>query len=156
MNIKDWLKKRAVLVYIVIAVLLLEVISAVRYHYTRGVLEQELEKSALIDLIASALRIQEILSKAEVTASSQMWHVKRHLADPDYMGEVISNMVKDDHDNIIGAAMAFKPHYYPEKGNLFELYARQEGDSICLTQIGSEEKHDYTKSPFYQLAMKAS
>ncbi len=154
MNIKDWLKKRAVLVYIIIAVLLLEVISAVRYHYTRGVLEQELEKSALIDLIASALRIQEILSKAEVTASSQMWHVKRHLADPDYMGEVISNMVKDDHDNIIGAAMAFKPHYYPEKGNLFELYARQEGDSICLTQIGSEEKHDYTKSPFYQLAMK--
>ena len=152
-KLSDWLKKRAVLIVIILAAVLLEVISAIQYHHTRGLLEEELEKSALRDLMNSALRIQEIISKAEMGVSSQVWHVERHLDDPDYMDTLLINMVKDESDNLVGAGIAFKPHYYSSKGQYYEPYARQMGDSIEVVQVGSE-KHDYTQSFFYQTAMR--
>jgi len=54
--------KQTGLIVIILAAVLLQVISAIQYHHTRGLLEEELEKSALRDLITSALRIQEILT----------------------------------------------------------------------------------------------
>lgn len=151
-HLADWLRKRTVLIIIVMAALLLQVISAVQYRYTRGLLERELEKSALVDLIASALRIQEILSKAEVATSSQLWHVESHLQDPDYMVRLAANMVKNEHDNIIGAGVGFKPNYFPSKDRLYEPYAHQKGDTIIVEQIGSD-KHDYTQNIVFQRAM---
>ena len=81
-KLTDWLKKRAVLIVIILAAVLLQVISAIQYQYTRGLLEDELEKSALQDLMTSALRIQESVVEAEVGVSSQVWHTQRHLDDP--------------------------------------------------------------------------
>ena len=54
-KLTDWLKKRAVLIVIILAAVLLQVISAIQYQYTRGLLEEELEKSALQDLMTLAL-----------------------------------------------------------------------------------------------------
>jgi hypothetical protein len=65
-KLTDWLKKRAVLIVIILAAVLLQVISPIQYQYTRGLLEDELEKSALQDLMTSALRIQESVVEAEV------------------------------------------------------------------------------------------
>ena len=152
-NIADWLKKRAVLIVIILAAVLLQVIAAFQYHHTRGLLEEELEKSALRDLMNSALRIQEIISKAEMGVSSQVWHVERHLDDPDYMDRLLINMVKDASDNLIGAGIAFKPYYYPSKGKYYEPYARKMQDSIEMVQVGSD-KHDYTRRAFFQTAMR--
>ena len=141
------------LVIVILAAVLLEVISLVRYQYTRELMERELEKSAFFELVTSALRIQEIMSMAEVAVCNQQWHVEANLDDPEHLNQLLYNMVKDEHDNIIGAALAFKPYYYPSKGRLYEPYARQTEDDACLVQIGSE-KHDYTQMLPYQLAMK--
>ena len=70
-KLSDWLRKRSVLIVITLAALLLQMISAIQYRYVRGLLEEELEKTAFRDLMASALRIQEVTSKAEVGACSQ-------------------------------------------------------------------------------------
>ena len=152
-RLSDWLKRRAVLIVIILAAVLLQVIAAIQYQYTRGLLEEELEKSALRDLMNSALRIQEIISKAEMGVSSQVWHVERHLDEPDYMDRLLINMVRDEFDNLIGAGIAFKPYYYPSKGKYYEPYARQTEDSIEVVQVGSE-KHDYTQRSFFQTAMR--
>ena len=152
-KLSDWLKKRAVLIVIILAAVLLEVISAIQYRYTRGLLEEELEKSALQDLMTSALRIQEIVVKAEVGVSSQVWHTQRHLDDPDYMNMLVASMAQDGGANIVGAGIGFKPYYYPSKGELFEVYGRQIKDSVEVEQIASE-KHDYTQKDFYQIAMR--
>jgi len=151
--LSNWLRRRAVLIVMVLAAVLLETIAAFQYNYMRGLLEEELEKSALRDLMTSALRIQEILSKAEVGVSSQVWHAERHLDDPDYMEKLLFNMVKDESDDLIGAGIAFKPYYYPSKGQYYEPYVRQMEDSIEVLQIGSE-KHGYTQRTFFQTAMK--
>lgn len=152
-KLSDWLKKRAVLIVIILAAVLLEVISAIQYRYTRGLLEEELEKSALQDLMTSALRIQEIVVKAEVGVSSQVWHTQRHLDDPDYMNMLVASMAQDGGANIVGAGIGFKPYYYPSKGELFEVYGRQIKDSVEVEQIASE-KHDYTQKDFYQIALR--
>lgn len=152
-KLSDWLKKRAVLIVIILAAVLLEVISAIQYRYTRGLLEEELEKSALQDLMTSALRIQEIVVKAEVGVSSQVWHTLRHLDDPDYMNMLVASMAQDGGANIVGAGIGFKPYYYPSKGELFEVYGRQIKDSVEVEQIASE-KHDYTQKDFYQIALR--
>lgn len=152
-KLSDWLKKRAVLIVIILAAVLLELISAIQYRYTRGLLEEELEKSALQDLMTSALRIQEIVVKAEVGVSSQVWHTQRHLDDPDYMNMLVASMAQDGGANIVGAGIGFKPYYYPSKGELFEVYGRQIKDSVEVEQIASE-KHDYTQKDFYQIALR--
>ena len=152
-KLSDWLKKRAVLIVIILAAVLLEVISAIQYRYTRGLLEEELEKSALQDLMTSALRIQEIVVKAEVGVSSQVWHTQRHLDDPDYMNMLVASMAQDGGANIVGAGIGFKPYYYPSKGELFEVYGRETEDSVEVEQIASEQ-HDYTQTDFYQIAMR--
>ena len=152
-KLSDWLRKRSVLIVITLAALLLQMISAIQYRYVRGLLEEELEKTAFRDLMASALRIQEVTSKAEVGACSQLWHIERHLQDPDYMTLLLKNLVKGESDNIIGAGIGFKPGFYPSKGWFYEPYARQYKDSIAVTQIASE-KHDYTQKDLYQAAMK--
>ena len=43
--------------------------------------------------------------------ANQMWHVKRHLHEPDYMGELAANMVKQGGFNILGGGAAFKPDF---------------------------------------------
>ena len=152
-KLSDWLKKRSVLIVIILAAVLLQVISAIQYRYTRGLLEEELEKSALQDLMTSALRIQEVVARAETGVTSQVWHIQRHLDDPDYMNTLVANMARDGGANIVGAGIAFKPYFYPSKGRLFEVYGRQTGDSLKVEQIASE-KHDYTQKDFFQIAMK--
>lgn len=68
-------------------------------------------KSCFFELTSSALRIQEVTSEVEVMVANQMWHVKRHLHEPDYMGELAANMVKQGGFNILGGGAAFKPDF---------------------------------------------
>ena len=142
------------LVIIIVAAVMLVILSAVQFVYTRSLMEKELEKSAFRELISSALRIQEVLSSAEVSVSNQIWHAEEHLGDPDYMYKLVYNLVKDDSDDIIGSFVCFKPDFFPKKGELYEPYARQWSvDSITVRQIASRQSHDYTKSTFYKNAM---
>lgn len=146
MAMPQWLKSRSVLLVVILAAVLLEVISTIQYSYTRGIMEQELERRAYSELVVSVLNIEEVLAVAEVTAQSQRWHAERNLDNPDYMNLLVNNIVRADSEIIVGAGIGFKPDYYPEKGRLFEPYAHQvssSADSIILEQIGA--RHDYTK-----------
>ena len=154
MAMPQWLKSRSVLLVVILAAVLLEVISTIQYSYTRGIMEQELERRAYSELVVSVLNIEEVLAVAEVTAQSQRWHAERNLDNPDYMNLLVNNIVRADSEIIVGAGIGFKPDYYPEKGRLFEPYAHQvssSADSIILEQIGA--RHDYTKVSAYKTAI---
>lgn len=148
-----WLRKHLVIVIIILAAMLLELISAIQYRYARDLLEQELEKSCFYELTSSALRIQEKIAEAEVVVGNQMWHIRRHLQEPDYIVELAANMVKDGGINIIGGGAAFKPNYFPSKGFYYEPYAHKTKDTVIISQVGSEQ-HNYFQSPFYMAAMR--
>lgn len=152
-KISEWLKKQTKgLTVIIFTAVLLEAISAIQYEYTRNMLEEEMEQQVLTELIASALRIQRVLSNSEIAAINQVWHVERHLDNSDEISTIVHNLVKDTSDEIIGAGIGFMPNFYPEKGLLFEPYAVQLEDTVRIRQIAGPW-HDYTKTEFYNNAM---
>lgn len=69
------------------------------------------------------------------------------------METLATNLVKDKGNIVVGAAVAFRPYYYPQKGRWYEPYARQHGDSISVEQIGSAA-HDYFQTEFFQACMR--
>ena len=141
------------LVVIIIAAVFMEALLGFQYNYSRAQLEGELERSSLMDLITSSLRIQEVLSTAEMAICSQVEHAEQHLHDPKYLQNLICSLVDNDDDDLIGAAIAFIPHYYPQYGYWCELYARQLPDTIVVEQIGSA-KHDYFQRDFFITGMR--
>ena len=141
------------LIVIIFAAILLEVISGIQYYYTRGIVERNLEQQVLTQLTVSALRMDGIMRNSEATVFSQIWHAEQNLDDPEYIETLLCNLVKSESDKIIGAAIGFRPNFYPSKGYWYEPYARQSGDTVELVQIGSEE-HDYTTKDFYNDCMR--
>ncbi len=145
--------RRSGLVIIILAAIVLEAISAFQYYYTRGMLERNLEAQMLITLQVSAQRMDGIMRETAGVSYNQLWHAQQHLDDADYMATLVRNMVMTDNDKIVGAAVAFRPNYFPDKGRWYEPYARREGDSIVVRQIGSAQ-HDYFSLEFYQTCIK--
>jgi sigma-B regulation protein RsbU (phosphoserine phosphatase) len=146
------LKKRQGLLIIILAALMLEVLSGVQYYYTHRLMEQELEKRAEIDLTMKALLIKSTLNDAEDILNNHMWRIEENLDEPDSAYTTMKRMVKLG-AHLHGGCVGFEPHYYPEKGRLFEVYARRNADgNVETTQIGGDD-HDYTQLDFYQAAL---
>lgn len=136
------------LAIVIVAALLFEVIAAIEYYYSRGVLEHYLEKQVLITLRASAMRMDGNLNSVVAQASNQLWHAQKRLDDPAYIETMLKNLVKDGDGRVQGAGVGFRAGYYPEKGRWYEPYAKLEGDSVIIEQIGSPE-HDYFNFTIY-------
>ena len=145
--------RRTGLIIVILAAILLEGISAFQYYYTRDMLERKLELLVLIQLNTSTQRLDGIMEMTEMSANNLAWHAEQHLDDPEYMDTLVYNLVKSNGNYIVGAAVLFRPNYYPGKGYWFEPYARHRNDTVTLEQIGSSQ-HDYTKSELYQTCMR--
>lgn len=93
------------------------------------------------------------LSAVETAVNSNIWVVKEHIDDPDYMYTVTRNIVESV-DLIIGSAVAFEANYYPEKGEYFSPYSFQEGigTEILSKQLGNND-YDYFTADWYQLPL---
>ena len=146
---KHWLA----LVVILLSAVFMEAIMGFQYRFARQQLEAELERSTLMDLNTSALYIQEVLSNAEVAVRNEVVHAERQIHDRSYLNEIIRTMVANDRKNLDGAFLCFEPNFYPDKGQWYELYARQNGPSIEVIQIGSA-RHDYTSREYYRSAIE--
>ena len=151
-NFLSSMKKRKGLLIIITAALLLELLSCVQYYYTHRLLEDELEKHAEMELTMKAVLIKNTLNSAEDILKNHIWDIRENLSQSDSVIEAVGRMIKLSRC-LQGGAVGFEPYYYPEKGRLFEPYARKEGDSIVKKQIGGEN-HNYLDGIFYQQAIK--
>ena len=59
----------------------------------------------------------------------------------------------ESNPRVAGACIAVLPDYYPEKGRLFEPYARREAGRIVVEQIAGPD-HDYTLGHDFQRALR--
>ena len=138
---------------IITVAVLLEAVSAIQYYSTHRMLGNKLEEHVLNELIIKALRIRQLLSTAECTVKNHQWYAEQYLHEPDTMPGMVHRMISLN-ENFTGAAVFFRPDYYPSKGRLYEPYAWRHGDSISCEQIASDNQHDYTKSDFYKACMR--
>ncbi len=140
------------IIIIVAAAILLEVISAGQYHYMHNILADELEHRAGAELGMKAIVLKSFVNMSERTLQGHLWDMKYDLATPDSMFSIASWMLKTN-PQLTGCGIAFKPGYYPDRGELFEPYAIRQGDSIIVKQVAGPE-HDYRTSGFYPEGVK--
>ena len=142
------LKTNTSLTIIIVAAVLLQTISAVEYYYTRGLLADELEKRAESELTTKALIVKNALDMSENSLKGHLWDLKRNLATPDSLDEVMEWVLRS-HPNLTGCWVAFVPYYYPEKGRLFEPYSWWDHGEIKNAEV-SDAGMDYTQNKYYK------
>ena len=133
---------------VVVAAVMLELTSAVQYHYAREELKEEVRLRSESELRAKGFAMRHILATVEAAVDNHVWDAERLLDTPDSMYAVVRRVVEQNPD-IIGSAISFIPDYYADKGRWYEPYAvRRDGGRIELMQLGSAG-HDYTRLEFF-------
>lgn len=153
----DWLKRvlkspklRNSLGIIITAAILLELISIFQYHYTRNMLEDELDKRAENEMVMKAILIKGMLNTSEQMLKGHLWNVRDHLDDPEAAYSTLKPIL-DMHPDILSCGLAFRPNYYPSQGRLFEPFAQMVDGQVRTQQLSGPD-HDYTTMEFYQEA----
>ncbi len=147
MSVNNFNRKASGVYVVIVSVLLLELISAVQFYYTRSLLEDELEKRVETELTMKAIVVNSMLRNAQGILNDHLNDIKRNIAEPDSMFRVVRSIVEANR-NLNGGWVAFAPDFYPQKGRLFEPYAMRKGDNITVVQIASDN-HDYSTNPIF-------
>lgn len=134
---------------IVLAALLMELITAIQYYYTRDILEEELEQRVLTELKVKTFTLRQVLNSAEQTLQEHVWDIRQSLSHPDSTFAVCRRLIMVN-DHLEGSCLAFSPYYYPERGRIFEPYAYKQADHIEVTQLAGKGDHDYTTHPAFK------
>ena len=148
------LRKWRGLFIIILAALLLEGISGMQYLLTRHQMEDELEKCAESELMLKAILIKNYFNSTEDLLRNCMWQINAQLDQPDSAFTTMERFVRLN-PNLKSAGVGFVPYYYPQKGRLFEVYARRTPSGEVETEQIADSTHDYTKYNFYQQALNA-
>ena len=153
-NQKDWWQriKRAAkypagLTVIIVAVILLELLSAVQYNYTHDLMEDELAKHAEMELTRKAIITKDIVEYSERSIKSHIMEIKKNLVNPDSLVGIMAWALKYS-PHVLGCGIAFNPGYYSDRDSLFEPYALRTDSGIQCLQIAGEN-FDYTKDGFF-------
>ena len=141
---KTW---RSSLVFVA-AALLIVLISAVQYYYTRDMLEDQLDDRALGELRSKSSRLSNTLKQAEQTLNEHLWDIRRNINNPDSMYNVTKRLLNVN-EMLVGSCICFAPDFYPEKGRLFEPYAYKQNGKVNVVQLCADGLHDYTQNPAF-------
>ena len=145
-------RKGSRLVLILLTALLLELVAALQYTYTRNILIREEERITRMELTLESEIVLHTLEEAELSMYENEWSVQQSLAHPDSLFGAAVRMIQSN-SSVTGACIAVLPDYYPSKGRLFEPYAHKEEGRILVDQIAGPD-HDYTLGPDFQRALR--
>ena len=139
---------------IVFAALLVEIISAMQYYYTKDLLERELEKNTLIEITMKAILVKSMLNTTEQVLNSHLNEISRSVKSPDDIGDDLLSIVEAN-SFFKGAFVAFKPGYYGGKDNLYEPWAFNSDKGVRFVRnIADRVGHDYTNYEFFTEPMR--
>ena len=144
-------QKELLKMFIVIFALML--VSVAYYFYIRKEALKVAEKRAELTLQGTERTILVRMGKIETTVKAMRPLAEYALDDPEAMYEVARHTVEAS-SRIMGAGIAFKADYYPEKGHWFETYVgyHKGCDTLVTEQLGSPE-HDYFQMEWFQKGM---
>lgn len=140
----------------VIALLPLFIISIAYYFHIRHEALHQVEKKAEITLQNTENSILARMGKIETTVNAMQPMVEFALEKPDAMYDVAKHIVEAS-SRIMGAGIAFKANYYPEKGYWFETYTgyQQGCDTMVTTQLGSPD-HNYLEMEWFKKGLEST
>ena len=138
------------------AVFALAIVSVAYYFHIRQESLLLAGKRAESTLKNTEMMILIRTGKIETIVNSIRPMVEYAIDDPDAMYDIARHAVESS-NRIMGAGIAFKANFYPEKGYWFETYVGyQKGcDTLVVKQLGSAE-HDYFQMDWFQKGMVSS
>lgn len=148
------MKKIKGLLIIIIAALLLEIMSGIQYYSMHEMMSEQLEKRAESELTMKAILIKNMLNQTENALEDYFWNLRQRLVKPDSINLVTKSLLSTNPE-IMNCWVAFTPHYYSEKGRLFEPCAKRQGEEIVIYQVGGND-HDYTHMEHYCKAAESN
>ena len=148
-----FVKKELLKIFIAISALLL--VSVIYYFHIRKEALHTAQMRAEAMLKTTERIITSRMGKIEIAVNTMQSMAEYALDDPDAMFE-IAGYITDANQRIMGAGIAFKEDYYPEKGHWYETYVGYQNgsDTLVSRQIGSAE-HDYFQMDWFKQGMAA-
>ena len=138
---------------IILAAVLLELISAVQYHYSRKMIEDELEHRAENELRLKAVLIKGMLNATEKTMRSYSGMVQEDLGNVDELFKTLTPLVTQNAD-IENSGFAYVPNYFPHRERLVELVAMSNDEGGIIKHMPGQD-HDYTQMDFYSKVVES-
>ena len=148
-----FVKKELLKIFIAIFALLL--VCMLYYFHIRKEALHTAQMRAEAMLKTTERIIATRMGKIEIAVNTMQSMAEYALDDPDAMFE-IAGYITDANQRIMGAGLAFKEDYYPEKGHWYETYVGYQNgsDTLVSKQIGSAE-HDYFQMDWFKQGMAA-
>lgn len=114
------------------------------------------------DRIAEALLegsikdINGMFRNVEGAALNNIWNIKEHMDEPDYMYRITWRLLENNPD-IVGSTVAFIPDYFPDKGRWYAPYTYREPNTgeLVSIQMGCED-YDYHHMEWYTVPMASA
>ena len=114
---------------------------------TRTVVQNEAISRTTQLLDENVLRMRGIMDRVEIATNMQARIVERNMDDPEatYGMFLYSKAMLKNNPIVHSHSIAFEPYYFKEYGHYFSAYARHVGDSIVVSQGGSDAyRYEFT------------
>ena len=96
--------------------------------------------------------ICDVMSDVSVAVRNNIHDIESHLAQPDYMQDVVRRMVSEN-PRIRSCGISFVDSYYPQKGRWFCPYALRNDSMLVETRLLGSADNDYLTNEWFQEAV---
>ena len=139
---------------VVIEIVMLLVVSlGALFFFTRKALVEESKMDAEQRLEGTVQNVDNILMSIEQSAGNIYYRLLEHLDQPERMAPLCHRLIESN-PNIEGAAIAFKPNYYPDRELFITYIHRKKYNSPELISSNSPGNYPYTKQEWYTETMR--
>lgn len=147
-NIKRSFASRLSLVILAVSAVMFMVAAAVFLISVGRLVKQEATNHAQSELSNTVHIIDDLLHQVQVTTTGMEWAVRRKLNSPDELIELVVQMNRN-HPHIVGSCIAFRPNYFPEKGEMFAPYAYKDKEGNIIRHNLGNAEYNYHAQPWY-------
>lgn len=122
-------------------------------YFTRKALVEESKMDAELRLEGTVQQVDNMLLSIEQSMGNIYHALLDHLDQPDRMQDYCRRLLESN-PNINGCVIAFKPDYYPDRGNFFTFIHRKKYNSPELITADENNKFTYTQKKWYNETME--
>lgn len=123
---------------------------SVFFYFTHKAVKSEVETMAMCQLDNTVLRVTNLLTSVEQSASDMMTFIERHTDQADSM-YTYARLIVEKNPNVKGCSIAFEPNYFSDKGYYFSAYAGREDDGTISVEQEGSESYNYLYMDWYQI-----
>ena len=117
------------------------------YFFTSRTIHESAENKAMSLLEITKLKIEDVFTTAKTIPQNVQWAIIEKGIEPDSLYS-LTHQIIENNSYISGAAVAFEPYHFKDKGYYFSPYSYREGDKIGTMQLGNKD-YDYFSMDWY-------